>query len=224
MADADKLAGSAPAKPAGNEKSTGDPKPDEGQPGAGAPKPDEVGATLKPGEEPKPATQVPEKYELKLPDESTLDPATIERTAATARELGLSQDAAQGVLNFAAKLADDHVDALLAAQQPGGADWEKRQTDWKAKIAADPDIGGSKLEASQNLAKRVLVTFFDPEVTKFLHETGYASHPGVVKALVQIGKAMSEDRLIQPPAGGAGKKAPADKFYEDTTKAQGATT
>src|SRR5688572_22399042 len=48
---------------------------------------------------PKPAG-APEKYELVAPKDSTIDSATLERTAATARTLGLSNEQAQNVVDL----------------------------------------------------------------------------------------------------------------------------
>lgn len=145
-------------------------------------------------------TGVPDKYELKLPEQTSLDTAVVERTAAIARELGLSQDHAQKTLEFvntevAAKLA-----AVTEAHQPGGAEWTKNVEGWEAAALADPDLGGSGkpevLKANADLAQRVLASFFPPSVKEFLIETGFGSNPDVLRGFVKIGRSMSEGSLV----------------------------
>lgn len=106
---------------------------------------------------------VPEKYDLKLPDGFEGDPAVVERTAADARELGLSNERAQKLLDRriqeAADVEQSAIDRTLKAHAPGGAVWEKQVEDWNKAALADPLIGGNKpeqLHASVALAKQVL--------------------------------------------------------------------
>jgi hypothetical protein len=62
-----------------------------------------------------PAPTVPDKYDLKLPDKSTVDKAVVERTAAKARELGLSQEHAQKTLDFVHQEIDAAAKAAVEA-------------------------------------------------------------------------------------------------------------
>jgi len=167
------------------------------------------------------APVVPEKYELKLPEGSTLDPAAIERTATTARELGLSNDAAQKALEMVASEFGVQQEALVEAHKPGGAEWTKRVKEWEGQALADKDIGGGSTEALQRnaeLGKRVLATFFPDGVHDFLHETGYGSHPDILKGLIRIGKAMSEGTLVMPGTQAATTRDPAELFYGKSNK------
>lgn len=141
---------------------------------------------------------VPEKYDLKLADGVTLDTAIIDKTAETARALGLSQAHAQQTLDFVAKTVADERAAAIAAHQPGGSEYAKQQETWRAAALADPEIGGSeeKLSANVEQAKKVLVTFFPPAVSEFLHNTGMGSNPHLIRGLAALGRAMSEGRFI----------------------------
>ena len=150
------------------------------------------------------APVVPETYDLKLPAESKLDAAIVERTATTARALGLSNEAGQKLLDsvvaeFAAKDA-----ALVSAWEPmKGEAWKQRDSAWKATALADAEIGGSpeKLETSATLAKQVVEKFFDPKITEFLRVSGLGSHPEYIRGLARIGRGMSEGSLVLGSSG-----------------------
>lgn len=166
------------------------------------------------------ASVVPETYNLKLPDGSTLPAEALERTAATARTLGLSQEHAQQALEFVNSEVAAQRETFLAAHQPGGAEWTKQVQSWEAEILADTTIGGTPEKLQQNVAlgKRVLDTFFPPDTKAFLETTGFGSHPAVIRGLVAIGKAMSEDSLIMPKAAATGKKSFEEIMYPPTSK------
>ncbi len=144
------------------------------------------------------APVVPETYELTLPADSTLDPAIVERTAAIARELGLSNEAGQKALDFAAAERSAAVQEYEAARQPGGPAWKDNVSRLEAQALADPEIGGSpeKLAASAEMGKQVLAKFFPPEVKDFLDTTGLGSDPRVLRGLVKIAKGMAEGALV----------------------------
>lgn len=166
---------------------------------------------------------VPEKYELKLPENAGLPAEALERTAAVARELGLPNAAAQRTLEFVNAEVVAQRTALLEAHRPGGAEWAKQEQQWRADALADPALGNGSpatLEQRVDLGKRALSKFFPPETLDFLNSTGFGSHPSVLKGLVKIGAAMAEDGVILPgtAGAGAGKRSPEDILYGATTK------
>ena len=152
------------------------------------------------------------KYELKLPDGSPLDAAALERTAATARELGLSQDAAQKALELVNTEVTSRItaerDALLAAYSPGGDEWQKQVDGWKAETLADPALGKTPEErtASIESGKGLLRKYgevhpADKEaMDNFLNTSGLGDHPAAAKFFAWLGKAMSEGTM--PLTGG----------------------
>jgi hypothetical protein len=152
--------------------------------------------------EEKPASVVPEKYELKLPENSVLDETAIERTTAIARELGLSNEAAQKSLEFLNTETASAQEALLMSLRPGGALWTAEVNDWEAKALNDPVIGGTpeKLKASVELAKGVVRTYGDESLVEFLEKSGFGSNPTVIRMLSKIGKATAEKAPL--PTGG----------------------
>lgn len=159
-----------------------------------------------------PVTAVPATYELKLPANSTLDPDALERTAATARALGLDNEKAQATLDF----VNSEVQRLIAAEQPQGEQWGKRVDDWNAQSLADPEIGGSpeRLTATVTAATKVLSQLGTPELGRLLSDSGYGSHPEVVRFFAKAAKALGEGDLILPTvAGTSGTKTTAEYLY-----------
>jgi hypothetical protein len=149
---------------------------------------------------------VPDKYELKLPDNAGVDAAIVEKTAAKARELGLSQDNAQKTLEFVAQEAAAEVTARLAAYAPpsdanptGGEKWREQDETWRAASLADKDLGNGKpeqLQAVVGLATKVVAKFGDADLTGFFEKSGLGSNPATLRFLSRIGKAMSEGSLV----------------------------
>lgn len=158
---------------------------------------------------------VPDKYDLKLPEQTSLGTAVVERTAAIARELGLSQDNAQKTLEFVNTEVAAQLAAVTEAHQPGGAEWTKNVEGWEAAALADPDLGGSGkpevLKANAALAQRVLASFFPPTVKEFLVETGFGSNPDVLRGFVKIGRAMSEGSLVTAAPAATAAATPEEK-------------
>lgn len=195
-------------KPAAQDQpnAAAEPKP-EVKPEAAAPaqepKP-EVKPEAKPEEKPqvenkeaKPA--VPEKYDLKLAEDSVLDSSVVEKVAALAKERGLSNDDAQ---------------KFLEQEEANVAEFiEKRKTDWAAEIQGDKEIGGEAFKENVELAHRVIKRYGTESLTKELNRSGYGNHPELVRLLSRIGKSMSEDQLVLPGAQAGGKKNIEDIFY-----------
>lgn len=157
-----------------------------------------------------PAAGAPEKYELKLPDGSTLEPDLVTRTADIARVLGLNNEGGQKLLDAqiaeitkASTAAIDKAKAdQLDAMKPGGAVWNEQETKWREQSLADVEIGGSpeKLQANVDLANRVVDRFATEETRMFFQDSGLGSHPELVRVFARIGKQMSEATLVRPNA------------------------
>lgn len=165
------------------------------------------------------AAVVPEKYDLKLPAGSTLPASIVERTAANARALGLSNEGGQKLLDTVVAELTEVNKVIVGEWEPTkGAKWIERDNAWKAQALADTEIGGSpeKLETSAKLAKDVVDKFFDGKIAEFLRASGLGSHPEFVRGLSRIGRGMSEGSLVLGAPGASGKpKGQAATLYGD---------
>ena len=146
----------------------------------------------------------PEKYDLKVPATGAfLDPAFVERTAAHARALGLSNEGGQRYL--------DSLVAEIVAFQPGGAEWTRQNVANKAAALAHPDLGNGseqKLAEVTTLAQQALTKWFPEIPDAFLKATGLASKPELLIGLARLARAGSESPLILGGQQTGGGKVP----------------
>lgn len=157
-------------------------------------------------------TVVPEKYDLKLPEGSTLSPAQVDKIAAFAKERGLSNEQAQGVLEREHAVLADYVTGQRA-------EVTKIQDSWLPAVKADKEIGGEAFEQNVTLAARVLDRYGTAELKKALSDSRYGNHPELVRVFARIGKAMSEDQLVQAGASASKEKLSlAERLYPNHKK------
>lgn len=147
----------------------------------------------------------PEKYEFKAAEGQELDSAALEQFEPIARELNLSNEQAQ-------KMVDLYGTKILPmVQQQQAEAWQKTTEQWAADVKADKEIGGDKLTSNISVAQRALDTFGTPELKEYLTASGLGNHPELVKAFVKIGKAMSEDGMVTGKE--AGQRSAAEVLY-----------
>lgn len=173
--------------------------------------------------------KAPEKYDLKLPEKAKVDAALSERTAATARTLGLSNEAAQKTLDFIAQEVASQSERAVATaaadwsaptkENPdGGTRWREQEEAWRAASLADKDLGNGnpqQLATTAGLVKRVLATYFDKDSIEFFEKSGLGSHPALLKGFAKIAKAAGESTLVRPEGEKLNEgKRPADVMYD----------
>jgi len=156
----------------------------------------------------------PETYKWVVKPGVEAPPALIERTAAIARSLGLSNEAGQAL--FDAEVS--RVAGEKTANEKGGEVWQARVDGWTSEAVKDPVIGGSpeKFAQSINLGKRGLDQTASPKLVALLQETGLYAHPEVIRHFRSIGERLAEPALV---TGSAQPSAPAktlaERLYEN---------
>ncbi|EBF8503653.1 peptidase [Salmonella enterica subsp. enterica] len=147
----------------------------------------------------------PEKYEFKPAEGQELDAAALEQFEPIARELNLTNEQAQ-------KMVDLYGTKIMPmVQQQQVEAWQKTTEQWAADVKADKEIGGDKLTGNLSAAQRALAQFGTPELKEYLEGTGLGNHPELVKAFVKIGKAMSEDGMVD--GSNQGQRSAAEVLY-----------
>lgn len=199
-------AADAPAPAADPAKPEGD-KP---QPGTEGDKPhdDKPADGDKPADKPDDKEQkqdgAPEKYEFTAGEGVELDTEALKDFEPVARELNLTNEQAQ-------KLVDAYPKILAGVQQRQAEAWQAQTEQWAADVKADKEIGGDKLTANLSAAQRALDQFGTPELKEYLEGTGLGNHPELVKAFIKIGKAMSEDGMVD--GSNQGQRSAAEVLY-----------
>ncbi|HIB8964965.1 TPA: peptidase [Citrobacter freundii] len=191
-----------PAKPEGDKPQLGaeGDKPQEEKPADGD-KPEEE----KPDDKEQKPEGAPEKYEFKPAEGQELDTAALEQFEPIARELNLTNEQAQ-------KMVDLYGTKIMPmVQQQQVEAWQKTTEQWAADVKADKEIGGDKLTSNLSAAQRALAQFGTPELKEYLEGTGLGNHPELVKAFVKVGKAMSEDGVVTGKE--SGQRSAAEVLY-----------
>lgn len=157
-------------------------------------------------------TGAPEEYaDFTLPEGVTPNAEILTEFKGVAKELGLSQEAAQ-------KLVDFQTAKELAAVEKGATAYTERIEGWKAAVQADKELGGDKMPENLSVAMKAVETFAPPGLKALLASPskdnpeglGIGNHPEVIRMFFNIGKAISEDRI----AGAASAAAPAKSLAE----------
>ncbi|MFZ2972240.1 MAG: hypothetical protein WA049_06340 [Ferribacterium limneticum] len=144
----------------------------------------------------------PEKYEFQAGEGRQFDDEVIGAFSEVAKELNLSNEAAQKVL--------DKVAPVLASRQE--AQVAEARAQWAAESKADKEFGGDKLQENLAVAKKARDAFATPALVELLDQSGLGDHPEVIRFFVKAGKAISEDNFV---GGGQGSTQPAtaQKLY-----------
>lgn len=146
----------------------------------------------------------PESYEFKAPEGVSFGEGVIGAFSEVAKELNLSQDAAQKVL-------DKMAPAIQARQME---QIEAARNTWAEAAKADKEFGGEKLDENLATAKKAIDTFGTPEFRALLNDSGFGNHPEVIRVFYRAGKAISEDRFVA--GGGEGARTDARRLYSNS--------
>jgi hypothetical protein len=139
-------------------------------------------------------------YEFKAPEGVELNTVAVDEFKAIATELKLPAEGAQKVVDLYAKLEQQRSEAFANQVQA-----------WGDEVKADKEIGGDKLAENLAVAKKAVDAFGGDEIRSLLDSTGMGNHPAVVRMMVKIGKAISEDGFVK-----GAPKSPAKSFYDNS--------
>lgn len=140
--------------------------------------------------------KVPESYEFEAPEGMELDESLIGELSEVSKDLGLTQEQAQTLL--------DRMGPAMAQRQ--AEQIEALHQQWAEEAKADKEFGGDKLNDSLSHAKRAMDQFATDDLKSLLNETGMGNHPEVVRFFVRVGKATSEDGFVSGRKGAVGRK------------------
>ena len=159
-----------------------------------------------------PAPEAPVYGAFKLPDGTSVDGEQLEQATALFKEAGLPQEQAQKFIDLA-------LSREQAAATRGVQAFVDLQTKWVSEIKADPEIGGTRFEASMASASRAIDRLGVPGLKEALNLTGAGNNPAIVKAFVRLGQMVSEDRFMPGRnAAPAASRSPAETIYDGNPK------
>lgn len=140
----------------------------------------------------------PEKYEFDAGEGKEFDAGIIGAFSEVAKELNLTQEAAQKLLDKVAPVIQERQTAQI----------EDIQNEWVKQSRSDKEFGGDKIADNLGVAKKALDTFGSPELRTLLEKTGLGNNPEVIRFMYRAGKAISEDSFVggSPMGGRSGPK------------------
>jgi hypothetical protein len=186
-------------------------QPTGGEGGHGTPAKPDGGTSHPQPSKGAPATpQVPESYDLKVPEGMEIEDAYVKSVAEYAKKHSLTNDQAQSVLNrelnLRASIIKGHEEEL-----------EQNAETWLNASETDGEIGGEAFQENVTLAKRVIDKFATPAFVNALNETGLGNHPEVIRIFHRIGKNLKDDSIVFPKTeGGKQEKSLEEVFYGDS--------
>lgn len=158
----------------------------------------------------------PEAYEFTMPEGVSLDTDAVGLFEPVLRELGMSQDAAN-------KLVGTYAEKLLpmmeerAAKEADTAGAELR-ADWSRQFAADPEIGGAKMEEARSFAAKAMQHFMPnneegQRFRTFLNESGLGNHPEMGRFLARVGRGLAEATVDETTGNATDQTSREDRWY-----------
>jgi hypothetical protein len=170
-----------------------------------------AGETTTPTEKTPDAPVVPETYaDFKLADGQILNPDTLKEASAVFKELGLTQDQAQKLVDFYGK---DMTKTLGAPQTA----FNDMVTGWRSEVLKDSTLASGdnlRTDVRENIGKLKASLPADQRTSfdEVMNMSGLGNHPTIVRALNSWGKSLSEGKHV---AGGGpsplGQKPPGSK-------------
>ena len=161
------------------------------------------------GEKPEEAAQgAPEQYEdFKMPEGMTLDGKVSEAFQGAAKELGLSQEKAQGFIDkLAPVLAQQSMERIKAISD----DWREKSMKNEEISKSLPDIARLRDKFAKDANGNI-----DPDIAEFMNSP-MGNHPGCLKLLARAGRAFGEGSYPQGKPVATGYSA--EQFYQDAFK------
>lgn len=155
----------------------------------------------------------PEQYaDFKVPEGVEFDDQVIGSFKDVAKELNLSQEQAQHLLDKCAPvIAQRQIEQIKAVSDQ-----------WVERTKADKEIGGTNWTRAASDIARVRDRFgvnadgkMDPDIAEFM-STPIGNHPGLLKLLARVGRAVGEADFPKGDADRDGKITPAD-FYKSAS-------
>lgn len=148
-------------------------------------------------------------YEFTMPEGMQLDKQVADAYSPVFKELNLSNDKAQ-------KLVDTYVQAQTDAQKAQVEAWQQMQVNWVSEAKADKEIGGGNWDATVDKANAVIRTFGNDGLVEALSTFALGNHPEMIRFCARIGDAVGEDALTAPAAAAAAISVE-ERLYGKTT-------
>jgi hypothetical protein len=128
----------------------------------------------------------PEQYaDFNMPEGYAMQGELGDEFKSVAKELGLTQEQAQKLVDLDVKRANAQAASV-----------HKATAEWLAAAQTDKEFGGDALTENVAIAKKAIDAFGTDALKDLLQQTGLGNHPEMIRAFYRAGKAISEDRFV----------------------------
>lgn len=110
------------------------------------------------------------------------DEGTLERFGEAAKELNLSQESAQKLLNRLEPIVQSNV--------------QKLRSDWIKASRQDEEFGGAAFEKNMKAVNRAYVATTSPALREVLKASGLVNHPEVIRHFYGLSKVLGDGKYI----------------------------
>ena len=149
----------------------------------------------------KDADGAPTEYaDFTVPEGMDLDQTALETFLPFAKERDWTQKEAQEVIDFQSALVQKNAEAQMKA-------WADTQTEWRAAVKADTEVGGDAMDEKVALAKKALDKVGTPELRALLDATGTGNNLEFIRFFARVGGIIGDDTM---DFGGASSEGPTD--------------
>jgi len=141
----------------------------------------------------------PETYaDFKIPEGMELDKGLLEKSIPVLKELNLSQEQAQKLVDLQTQFSTKYAENAAKA-------WKDTVDKWVGDAKSDKEFGGAKFNDSIVVAKDAINKFGGPGFKEMLDFTGIGNHPEMIRFLVKVGNLAKEDGIFHGSNSGGGK-------------------
>lgn len=161
----------------------------------------------------------PENYDyqaIELPEGIKFDNALAEKFSPIAKELNLSQEGANKLVN----MLIEHQQEQLADSANQIAEYERQKQEmaileYSKQVKADKEIGVNEQEqnAYMDIADKGYKAFATKGLQETIEKSGLNYHPEVIKLFHRLGKLCGEDKVLKASNPVAEEKSPAQILY-----------
>lgn len=127
----------------------------------------------------KPVSAAPEKYEFTAGEGQELDKEAVAAFEPIARELGLSNEQAQKIVDV---YGSTIMPQILKQQNEA---WQQQTIEWAETIKADKELGS--VESIGN-AQKAVDQFGTPELKQYLNDSGLGNHPELFRIFQELAR------------------------------------
>lgn len=128
----------------------------------------------------------PASYKIDIPEGYSLDAGVEQSFREFAASHNLDQSAVDALkdmqIQLYSKAANDHA---------------RQVSKWAEELESDKEIGGRDFDANMGAARMASREFLSKETRELLANSGFRSHPALVRDMVRLGKLMGENPTLR---------------------------